>query len=312
MGENGTIWMPESASTMAPEVDALFYFVYWISVFIFFGVVSAMGFFVLMYRRRAAEEIPKKIKDSKVVEMASIVIPTFLVLVVFTWGFRVFVKLYTAPPDAYEIQVRAKQWVWEYEYPNGKKVFGDLVVPANRPVRLNMSSEDVLHSFFVPEFRVKMDVLPNRYTSVWFEATKADTFQVFCTEYCGSQHSAMIGKAIALRNTEFNTWLQESDNMTPAEQGALLYTQLNCVACHSNDGTVGAPYVGPTLRALAGSQRPFTDGTSAEADDNYLREAILQPMAKVVQGYPPAMPATYSSLEAAQVDALIAYIKSLE
>ncbi len=146
---------------------------------------------VIADKRRRPDELPKPVKDNKVVEMASVVLPTILVLVVFTWGFKAYVKLFTAPPDSYEIQVRARQWSWEFEYPNGSRSFGELHVPVDRPVRLVMNSQDVLHSFFVPAFRVKMDVLPNRYTSVWFQATKPGEFDLFCTEYCGTAHSGI-------------------------------------------------------------------------------------------------------------------------
>lgn len=310
MGENGTVWLPEAASTLAPAVDSLFYFVYWISVFIFFGVVSAMGYFILLYRRRTPQDKPKRFHVSQVMEMTWVVIPTILCLIVFTWGFQTYVKIYTAPPDAYKIQVRGQQWAWEFEYPNGKKTINEFNVPVDRPVQLTMSSSDVLHSFFVPAFRVKMDVLPNRYTSVWFEATRVDSFDVFCTEFCGTAHSGMIGKVVVQPEAEFTTWVNTSDDMSPAERGQQLYTQLNCVVCHSNDGTEGPPFVGPTFQGLFGRQRPLADGSTVEADENYIRESILQPTAKVAQGFPPAMP-PFGTLDAAQVDALIAYIQSL-
>ncbi|GIV60136.1 MAG: cytochrome c oxidase subunit 2 [Rhodothermaceae bacterium] len=310
MGENGTLWLPEPASTLAPELDGLFYFVYYASLLIFVGVVGAMAYFTFVYRRRRPDELPKPVKDNKVVEMASVVLPTILVLVVFTWGFKTYVKLYTAPPDAYEIQVRARQWSWEFEYPNGSRSFGELHVPVDRPVRLVMNSQDVLHSFFVPAFRVKMDVLPNRYTSVWFQATKQGEFDLFCTEYCGTAHSGMIGKVVAHSEADFQKWLQESQvgDLSPVERGELLYTQQTCNACHSVDGSAG---VGPTFQGLFGRERPLEGGGTVLADEDYIRESIVNPAAKVAQGFNPVMPASYASLPAEDIDALVAYIKSL-
>ncbi|RMF61526.1 MAG: cytochrome c oxidase subunit II [Bacteroidetes bacterium] len=310
MGENGTVWLPDPASTLAPELDSLFYFVYYVSLLIFLGVILSMAYFTFVYRRRQADEMPAFTKDNKIVEMASVVIPTILVLVVFTWGFQLYVKLYTAPPDAYEIQARARQWSWEFEYPNGSRSFGELHVPADRPVRMVMNSQDVIHSFFIPAFRVKMDVLPNRYTSVWFQATKEGEYDLFCTEYCGTAHSGMIGKVIVHNEAGFQQWLQESQtgDMTPVERGQLLYTQQTCNACHSVDGSAG---VGPTFKGLFGKQEQLEGGGTVLADEDYIRESIVNPTAKVVKGYNPVMPASYGSLPAEDLDALVAYIKSL-
>ncbi len=310
MGEHGTVWLPEGASTHSPEFDALFYFVYYISALIFFGVVSAMVYFLLLYRRRRADERPKRVHDNKMIEMASVVIPTILVLIVFTWGFKLYVKMNEAPPDAYTVQVRARQWAWEFQYPNGATSFGELHVPVDRPVRIHMSSEDVLHSFFIPAFRVKMDVLPNRYTSVWFQATKTGEYDLFCTEYCGTAHSKMLGKVIVQAEGDFRQWLQDSQkgDMTPEERGQMLYTGQTCNACHSIDGTPG---VGPSFKGLFGSNRPLEGGGTVLADENYIRESILNPTAKVAQGFGPIMPASFGSLPAEDIDALVAFIKSL-
>ena len=308
MEDNGTLWLPERASTMAGEVDALFYFIYWVSVVLFIGVMGAMVFFMYKYRRRSEADRPAPIKESKLIEASWIIVPTILVFIVFTWGFKTFIKLGVAPPNAYEINVRALKWAWQFEYPNGA-VSNELHVPVSRPVKLRMSSSDVLHSFFVPEFRVKHDVVPNRYTYVWFEATRQDTFQVYCTEYCGTRHSYMLAPVIVQSQDEFNQWLAESlvdESATPAERGALLYQQQACNGCHSLDGAAG---VGPTFQGLFGAQRVFTDGATATADENYLRESILQPNAKVVQGFGPVMPAAYGGLSEEELSALIAFIQ---
>ena len=311
MNDNGTLWLPEQGSTLAPEIDGLFYFVYWVGVVLFALVIGCMIYFAFRYRRRSHADRPEPVHESKWMEAAWIVVPTILVLVIFTWGFRAFIDLQVAPPNSYEIDVQAQKWAWQFKYPNGAVTTDTLRVPVGRPVRLRMNSVDVLHSFFVPAFRVKQDVLPNRYTAVWFEATKQDTFQVFCTEYCGTLHSSMLANVVALGQDEFNAWLEtggvDPSELDPVEYGALLYRQQACVGCHSVDGSDG---VGPTFQGLYGAQRQFEDGTSAVADDNYLRESIVEPSAKIVQGYPPVMPPNYASLTEDQLAALIAFIEA--
>jgi len=310
MDDNGTLWLPEGASTIAGEVDALFYFIYWVSVIMFIGVIGTMGYFMVAYRRRSEADRPTPIKENKLVEASWIVIPTILVLIVFTWGFKSFIKLSVAPPNSYEITVRAQKWAWVFEYPDGV-ISNELHVPVSRPVKLRMSSGDVLHSFFVPEFRVKHDIVPNRYTSVWFEATRQDTFQVMCTEYCGTRHSYMLALVIVQSQDEFNRWLQESgipEDASPAERGALLYQQQACNGCHSLDGTAVAA---PSFQGLFGTERTFEDGATATADENYLRESILQSSAKIVEGYPDIMAAQRyeDRLTSEEIDALVAFIK---
>lgn len=309
MEDKGTLWLPENASTFGGEVDALFYFIYWVSVVLFVLVIGAMVYFAYKYRRRSEADRPQPIKESKLVEATWIVVPTLLVVLVFTWGFQVFIKMGVAPPGAYEVTVRASSWNWLFEYPNGARS-NELHVPVSRPIKLKMSSADVLHSFFVPAFRVKQDVVPNRYTYVWFEATRQDTFQVMCTEYCGQQHSTMLSQVVVQSQGDFNRWLAENlidESASPAERGALLYSQQGCNTCHSLDGSIGS---GPSFQGLAGSQRTFSDGTTAPADENYLRTSIVNPAAQVVQGFSPVMPGQYgTTLSAAEIDALVAYIQ---
>ena len=310
MEDKGSVWLPEAASTMASEIDGLFYFTYWVSVIIMVAVVAAMLYFIVKYRRKKANEKTPHVEESKWLELTWIVVPTILVMIVFTWGFQSFLKMSIAPPDAYEIIVRGKKWNWEYEYPNGTVAVNELRVPVEQPVKLIMSSEDVLHSLFIPAFRVKHDVLPNRYTSVWFEAITTGEFPLFCTEYCGTLHSGMLSKVFVLEQDEFNDWVESGggnfDDMPLVEYGEILYTQQGCAGCHSVDGSAGA---GPTFQGLEGSTREFTEGASVVADDNYLRESILNAGAKIVAGYNNVMPGSYSSLTERQVSALIAYIK---
>ncbi len=309
MNQQSSIWLPEAASTVAGDVDALFYFVLVTSIILFVGVIATMVYFAWRYRRRSPNDRPEPVQENKIVEASWIVVPTILVAVVFIWGFKVFLELGIAPPNSYEVNVTARKWSWSFTYPNGV-VSADLHVPVNHPVKLRMSSEDVIHSFFVPAFRVKADVLQGRYSYVWFEATRQDTFTVACTEYCGTSHSNMYSRVIVQSQDDFDNWLAENmddGTMTPAGRGERIYRQQGCFACHSIDGSAAS---GPTFLGLAGSMRNFTDGTSAAADDNYLRTSIINPMLQIVEGYPPVMPGQYgATLSTEDIDALVAFIK---
>ncbi len=308
MEDKQALWLPEAASTYAGSVDSLFYFILVTSVILFVGVVTTMVVFAWRFRRRSAADRPVPVKENKVIEASWILVPFILVTIVFIWGFRVFITMSVAPPNAMEITVRAQKWSWLFEYPEGVRS-NALHVPVGRPVKLKMSSADVLHSLYIPAFRTKQDVIPGRYTYAWFEATRQDTFPLMCTEYCGQQHSTMLSSVVVHSQDGFEAWLQESQlgtDASPAERGEALYTQLGCLACHSLDGTPG---IGPSFEGLAATERAFTDGTRAVADDNYLREAIVAPAVRIVEGYDALMPATYATLEPEEVDALVAFIQ---
>lgn len=309
MERKGTFWLPEQASTTAPEIDALFYFVLWTSAIIFVGVVGFMVYYAWKYRRRSAADRPVDVVPNHLLEISWIIIPTVLVLVVFWWGMQAFLTAGIPPTNSYQVNVIGKKWLWDFEYPNGKRTTGDLVVPVGQPVQLLITSEDVLHSFFVPAFRVKMDAVPNRYTSLWFEATETGEFQVLCTEYCGTAHSEMYARVIVMERGEFAEWLRTDDaeGMTLPELGEQLFRQQACVTCHSTDGSTG---IGPTWLGTWGEQRPLTDGTSVRMDEDYFIESIIYPNAKIVAGYPPAMPA-YPNLSERQLQGLLAYMKQL-
>ena len=301
-------WLPEAASALAPEIDSLFNFVTIASAILLVIVTAAMLWFVYRYRRRNPAERPAPVSESRVLEISWIVIPTILVLLVFNWGFKSFVEQKTMPPSAYDIQVQAQSWNWLFEYPNG--VTSDtLVVPANQPVKTTMSSQDVTHSFFVPAFRVKQDVLPNRYTSVWFEATEKGTYDLFCTEYCGRNHSEMNATVKVVSRERFDQWLEESsmpEDIPLPDLGERLYTQQGCQACHSLDGS---DMVGPTWEGLYGkTDHQMADGSTVTVDENYLRESILQSGAKIVQGYQNAMP-SYANLSEREVSGLVEFIE---
>ena len=308
MGDKKSIWLPDAMSTFANDVDALFWFVFWTSTVLFIAVVAAKLYFILRYKRTDDTSVPEPVHESKVLEAAWIVVPTILVLFVFLWGFDVYLRMNTAPPDSYEITVRGKQWAWEFEYAEGITAFKEMYVPVGRPVKLIMSSQDVLHSFFIPAFRVKMDVIPNRYTSLWFEATEQGEYQIFCTEYCGTTHSGMLAKVVVVSEEKFAAWISEQSQDLPPEQlGEQLFAQ--CAACHAIDGSAKN---GPALNGRFGTQRKLADGSTVSFDEDYIRTSILNPASQVAEGFQPIMPAGYSSMSAKQIDGLVAYVKSLK
>jgi cytochrome c oxidase subunit 2 len=305
--------MPPQNSTMAAEIDFLWDFIYWASAVFFIVLGAAIVYFVFRYRRRRQGELTTGLAHNMPLEITWTLIPTILIFFVFVWGFKSYLKLHIAPGDAMEIKVTGQKWFWSFQYAEGASTVNELVVPVDKPVKLLMSSVDVIHSFFVPNFRVKMDVLPNRYTQLWFEATAVGEYDLMCTEYCGTGHSEMIGKVRVLGEREYAEWLESAggmgEGMTPAEYGAQLYKNKACNTCHSIDGS---KLVGPSFLNLYNTQQMLTNGPPTMADENYLRESILNPQAKLVAGYDPVMPSYQGVLKDQQIDALIAYIKSLK
>jgi len=305
----GDFWLPESASTIAPKVDSLFLFVTVVSVIFLVGVTGAMLYFVYRHRRQSPGERPAPVEESQLLEISWIVVPTILVLLVFNWGFKDYVRMNVIPSGAYEVRVEASQWNFLFEYPNGA-TSDTLYVPKGQKMEMRMSSSDVLHSFFIPAFRVKYDIHPNRYTSVWFEATEEGSYDLFCTEYCGTGHADMNKVVRVLPEDEFNEWVEQaaaSDDLPLPELGKRLYTQQGCQGCHSLDGS---RMVGPSFQNLYGmTDHEMQDGTTVTVDENYLRESILQPGAKVVAGYQDQMPRMYSDLSERQLAGLIEFIK---
>ncbi|MEL0080421.1 MAG: cytochrome c oxidase subunit II [bacterium] len=310
-------WLPTSASTFAPEVDFVLWLVTIISVVSCILIGFLLIYFVIKYKKKSDNDQTPAITHDSFLETLWTVIPTILCIVIFIYGYVYYDRYTTVPENAYEINVTAKKWIWTFDYPNGKKTLGELYVPANKPIRLVMTSEDVLHSFFVPAFRVKQDVIGNRYTFINFTATKEGEFKVYCTEYCGSSHSNMLAKVHVLPELEYLKWESGESAKTskiasdmPLDQiGKQLYSDKGCVACHSIDGAAG---VGPSWKGLYNAKRIFTDGTSAAADENYLKESILYPGEKMVEGYGPVMPSYKGLLDDAEITALIEYIKTLK
>lgn len=310
--KSGTMYLPEKISSQSNQFDLLFYLIFYLSLFLFIGLVIVSVYFLIEGRRRPERPIAtKQITHNFRLELIWTVIPTLIVLVIFVWGFKEYIGSRTSPSNAIEIYVSGKKWFWEFTYPNGKKTIDQLVVPTNKPVKLIMSSTDVLHSFFIPNLRIKRDVIPNRYTTMWFTIDKMGTYHIFCTEYCGDGHSKMIASVEARNATDYFAFLKEKDfddSMPLNEIGKQLYSKKGCNACHSIDGS---DMVGPTWKGLYGKNRPFTNGEAAVADDAYLKESILYPQRKIVRGYQPVMPSYQGLLDDIEIDAMIEYIKEL-
>ncbi len=331
----GTTQLPPQMSTIAADVDWLYYLIYWVSVVSFVLITGFMVYYVVKYRRRPGVK-SEPTGHNTVLEIAWTFSPLILLAYLFHAGFQGYMRGVVAPVDSLEIRVRAMQWNWEFEYPNGTVVMNDLMVPVNRPVKLIMSSSDVLHSFFVPEFRVKRDVVPGMYTSLWFEATHetadGEPLTVFCTEYCGapvgigdgtveggrnSNHSTMLATLNVVSSERFEAFLREGPpppqecEGTPnpaACWGEKLYVANGCRACHSTQPGVNAP--APSWATLWGAERRFTDGTSMTADENYIMQSIREPQAHIVEGYAGVNMPPFR-LADRQIDAIIAYMRSL-
>lgn len=313
MDSISTLWLPSASSTAASDIDALFYFILYASVIMLSIVTGFMIIFGIRYRRRRRDSLTTPRDNHLGLEIAWTLIPAIIMVIVFIWAFRGYMNLYIIPGNAMEIKGTGQMWFWSFDYPDGITTVNELVVPVNQPVKILLSSRDVIHSFFVPSFRVKMDALPNRYTSLWFEAIATGEYNLFCTEYCGTGHSEMIGTVKVLTAENYATWLEENasegEGMTPVEYGKQLYASRGCVTCHSLDGS---PNQGPTFMGRFGTEVLMTDGTRLMMDENYIRQSILDPGAKIVNGFQPIMPTFQSILKDKQIDALVAFIKSLQ
>lgn len=307
-------WVPEVASNLAGKVDAVIWFITVISLVFFILISIFLVYFAIRYRRRQENEETPYITGSHVLETIWTIIPSILLIVIFVYGFVVYKDMRTPPEDSLEITVVGRQWLWLFKYDNGKSTLNELYVPEGRPIKLVMTSEDVLHSFFVPAFRVKQDLVGGMYTYLWFTPTKNGTYELFCAEYCGTGHSAMLGKVIVMSPQEYEKWEKGEEekavaSLPPAELGKQLYTQRGCNACHSIDGS---SLVGPTWKGLYGHEVVLEDGTKVTADENYIREAILEPQAKMVKGFGPVMPSFKGVISDDEITDLIAYIKTLK
>ncbi len=307
-----TFLMPAQKSTLAGDVDALFYFVYWVSLFFFMLILGLLILFLVKYHRRDGREPEPSAQHSTPLELLWSGIPFLLVIAIFVMGFRGFIDLHTPPDDAYTIRVHGQKWSWSFTYPNGY-VDSELHAPVDRPIKLVLSAEDVIHSVFVPDFRIKRDAVPGRYTVAWFQAVEPGESPLYCTEYCGTGHSEMNTKVVIHPPGEFEKWLEKAADfiktMPPVEAGKLIFQKRGCAQCHSIDGVPG---IGPTLKGMFGKPQPLVGGGSAVADENYVRESILQPTAKIVAGYDPVMPTFQGRVKNEEIDVLIEFFKTLQ
>lgn len=293
---------------MAGQVDALLLFLVAVCAF-FAGLIFVLvTVFAIKYRRRNADEKPRPIHGSLGLELTWTIIPLALAMVMFGWGAWVYISLSSPPADAMEIFVVGKQWMWKLQHSDGHREINELHVPVGRTVKLTMTSEDVIHSFFVPAFRIKKDVVPGRYTTAWFQATKTGEYRLFCAQYCGTSHADMIGRIVVMEPSAYEAWLRGGGlTESPAEAGLRLFQQFGCVGCHLPDGKGRAP----SLVGLFGKKVTLTTKQTVIADEAYIRESIVDPQAKVVAGYAPVMPTFKGLINEDGLAQIIAYIKSL-
>ena len=315
MEPEGSFWLPPDASVFE-ATDFWFMFMVWLSIIMLAAIFAVMVYFVLRYRatsRAANEKAESQLDHSDTLEVVWSVIPLVLVVFLFVGGFKGMVNLTTPPRDSYEIYVSAARWTWDFKYQNGYSD-SELHVPKGENVRLIISSQDVIHSLFIPAFRQKMDAVPGRYSEIWFKANQGGTFNIFCTEYCGKSHSAMLSKVHVHEPEDFKAWLQDAQEKmeallleNPVQAGRDIY-EARCKTCHSIDGEAKT---GPTFKGVFGKMETLDDGQTIKVDENYIRESILDPSLRTVQGYnASAMPSFKGTLSDNQITALIEFIKS--
>lgn len=307
-------FFPDQASSMAQRVDGLYFYLLGISGFFSLLIFTLVIYFAVKYRRRSEDDPPPpQMRDVLSLEIAWILVPLVLVMIAFFWGASVYVAMARPPQDALDIFVVGRQWMWKFQHPDGQREINQLHVPLGRPVKLTMASEDVIHSFFIPAFRIKHDVVPGFYTTIWFEATRTGRFHLFCAEYCGTQHAGMIGQVVVLEPRQYEDWLSgavagpETAAGTPADRGQRLFQDLGCRTCHFPD----RQGIGPMLSGLFGTQQRLQSGETITVDENYIRESILDPQAKIVAGFQPLMPPYRGRVNEEELMQLTAYIKSL-
>jgi cytochrome c oxidase subunit 2 len=307
-----TSWIPffpEQASTFAWQVDLLYFYLIAVSVGFAIPIVAAIFFFIVKYREVEKFATPEEIHGSMVLETVWSIIPFIISMTIFIGGAIVYFNQYTMPKDAMEIYVVGKQWMWKAQHLTGQREINELHVPVGQKIKLTMTTEDVLHDFSIPAFRTKADVVPGRYTYLWFEATKPGRYHLYCAEYCGLNHSGMVGWINVMEQRDFDNWLAgNTSSQTPVEMGKDLFqNKLGCASCHAG----GANQRGAKLEGIFGKEVKFVGGGSAIVNDEYLRNSILNPAAQVVEGFQPIMPTFKGQVTEEQLNALVAYIKSL-
>ncbi|HEY1730283.1 MAG TPA: cytochrome c oxidase subunit II [Terriglobales bacterium] len=299
---------PSEASTIAPYADALYFFLLLMTVV---GLVLVGGLilgFSIMYRK-GKNPVATQIEGSTLLEATWTIIPLAIFLVTFVWGALLYFRIYNPPTNAMNIYIVGKQWMWKAEHPGGQHEINALHIPIGRPVQLTMISQDVFHSFSIPDFRVKREVIPGRYSTVWFQATEVGTYHLFCTQYCGTNHSAMIGEIVAMSPDDYQKWTQQSTSgMSLSQNGERLFASMGCNACH----TGGAAARGPNLAGVFGSKLQLTNGSEVQVNDAYLRDAILNPSEHITAGYAPIMPTYQGQISEEGLIDLVEYIKNLD
>ncbi|PWT88865.1 MAG: cytochrome c oxidase subunit II [Acidobacteria bacterium] len=301
-------FLPDRASSFAANVDYLFLFLIGLSLFFGLLIATLIIYFAIKYRRKS-EEIPEQISGSIRLEIVWTVIPLLIAMGIFVWGADVYVQIYRPPAaPAMNVYVVGKQWMWKFQHTTGQREINQLHIPVNSPIHLTAASEDVIHSFFVPDFRVKADVIPGSYRTFWFEAIKPGTYHLFCAEYCGAKHAGMGGEIIVMSARDYENWLAGGGAMgSLAEQGHKLFLDLACHTCHEPQGTGR----GPVLQGLYGKQVTLNNGQTVTVDEAYIRESILDPAAKVAAGFQPIMPTFRGQVSEEDLLRLTEYIKSL-
>ena len=306
MFENFSLF-PEAASTVAGRIDALYFFLVGVTVFFTVGISAAILWCIVRYRQREGHEA-QQIEGSLPLEVVWSTIPLLICLFVFGWGAKLFYHVLTPPADATTFYVTGKQWMWKLQHPTGQREINELHVPRGEKIVLKMISEDVIHDFWIPAFRVKADVLPGMYGTLWFEATRVGTYRLFCAEYCGTKHSEMIGKVVVLDPAEYQAWLRaEPAGVTPEEAGRVFFENLRCDSCHA----AGSGQQGPDLAGRFGKSVTLADGQTVLFDENYIRESILEPAKRTSAGYRQLMPTYRGQIGEDQLLKIIAYLKSL-
>ena len=305
---SGTPLFPESASTMAARVDALYLFILAVAVLFSVSIASLILFFAVKYRRREPESIGAVIHGSLLLEVVWTIVPLLITMVIFSWGAWILFAIATPPDNAMPVYVVGKQWMWKFQHLDGQREIDELHVPVGRPVKLIMTSEDVIHDVFVPGFRFKADVLPGRFTTLWFQATTPGRYHLFCAEYCGTRHSGMIGEVVVMEPSEYQAWLSGGEpEGSLASEGGKLFADLACNTCHRTD----AQGRGPVLAGLFGKRVMLQSGETVTVDEAYLRESIVTPAARVASGFQPIMPSFQGLVTEEQLLALIEYVKGL-
>jgi len=296
---------PGQASRVARDVDNLFWYLTTIATFFTILIFVLIVYFAVKFRRRSESYVPPATKTHAKLEILWSVIPFIIVMTIFVWGARVYFLILRPPATALDIHVVGRQWMWKVQHPTGPREINSLHLPAGKPIELTLASQDVIHSLYIPAFRVKMDVLPGRYTQISFTPTKTGEYHLFCAEYCGTLHSGMIGKVVVMQEQEYQDWLARTpSDLAPVDAGASLFQSMACVTCHGS--------VAPTLHGLYESNVKLTTGETVIADEQYIRESITDSTAKIVDGYKPIMPSFRGQVSEEELMQLVAYIKSLK